>query len=129
MGPPGLPLSSLKTLLCCVLRLAAAAAQAGDSLPEETDEHCLEITQIQSRVSLPSPDPGYYGHLAQHNSLMSGRLLMQLSGKESTCQCWRCGFDPLGWEDPLEKEMATHSSFLAWEIPWAEEPGGLQSVG
>ena len=35
----------------------------------------------------------------------------------------------LGLEDPLEKEMATHSSILAWEIPWTEEPGRLQSVG
>ena len=35
----------------------------------------------------------------------------------------------LGWEDPLEEEMATHSSVLAWEIPWTEEPGGLQSMG
>ena len=35
----------------------------------------------------------------------------------------------LGQEDPLEKEMATPSSVLAWEIPWAEEPGGLQCVG
>ena len=35
----------------------------------------------------------------------------------------------LGWEDPLEKEMATHSNILAWEIPWTEEPGGLQSNG
>ena len=34
-----------------------------------------------------------------------------------------------GWEDPLEKEMATHSSILAWEIPWTEEPGVLQSMG
>ena len=34
----------------------------------------------------------------------------------------------LGWEDTLEKEMATHSSMLAWRIPWAEEPGGLQSM-
>ena len=33
------------------------------------------------------------------------------------------------WEDPLEKEMATHSSILAWRIPWTEEPGGLQSTG
>ena len=33
------------------------------------------------------------------------------------------------WEDPLEKEMATHSSTLAWRIPWREEPGGLQSMG
>ena len=35
----------------------------------------------------------------------------------------------LGWEVPLEKGMATHSSILAWEIPWTEEPGGLQSKG
>ena len=35
----------------------------------------------------------------------------------------------VGWEDPLEKEMATHSSILAWKIPWMEEPGGLQSMG
>ena len=35
----------------------------------------------------------------------------------------------LGWEDPLEKEMAPHSSSLAWRIPWTEEPGGLQSIG
>ena len=34
-----------------------------------------------------------------------------------------------GQEDPLEKEMATHSSILAWGIPWTEEPGGLQSLG
>ena len=35
----------------------------------------------------------------------------------------------LGQEDPLEKEMATHSSILAWRIPWTEEPGGLQTTG
>ena len=34
----------------------------------------------------------------------------------------------LGWEDPLEEGMATHSSILAWRIPWTEEPGGLQSI-
>ena len=39
------------------------------------------------------------------------------------------GVQSLGWEDPLEEEMATHSSILAWEIPWTEEPVGLQSMG
>ena len=34
----------------------------------------------------------------------------------------------LGWEDPLEEDMATHSSILAWRIPWTEEPGGIQSM-
>ena len=38
-------------------------------------------------------------------------------------------FQSLAGEDPLEKGMATHSSILAWEIPWMEEPGGLQSMG
>ena len=41
---------------------------------------------------------------------------------ETLVQSW-------GWEDPLEKEVATHSSILAWEIPWTEEPEGLQSMG
>ena len=36
---------------------------------------------------------------------------------------------PQGWEDPLEKKMAAHSGIPAWEIPWTEEPGGLQFVG
>ena len=39
------------------------------------------------------------------------------------------GVQSLGWEDLLEKEMATHSSILAWKIPWIEEPGGLQVQG
>ena len=38
-------------------------------------------------------------------------------------------FRSLGQEDPLEEEMATHSTILAWRIPWTEEPGGLQSMG
>ena len=38
-------------------------------------------------------------------------------------------FWSLGWEDPLEEKMATHSSILAWKIPWTDEPGGLQSMG
>ena len=52
-----------------------------------------------------------------------------LSGKESTCDAG----DPIcsipGLEDPLEEGMATHSSILAWEIPWTEEPGEPQSIG
>ena len=42
---------------------------------------------------------------------------------------WETQVRSLGWEDPLEKEMATHSSTLAWKIPWTEEGGRLQSVG
>jgi len=39
---------------------------------------------------------------------------------------WETWVPSLGWEDPLEEGMATHSSILAWRIPWTEEPGGLQ---
>ena len=42
---------------------------------------------------------------------------------------WETWVQSLGWEDPLEKEMATHSSTLAWRIPWTEEPGKLQFMG
>ena len=55
-----------------------------------------------------------------------------LSDKEPTCQCRRHKshwFNPWVRKIPLEKEIVTHSSILAWEIPWTEEPGGLQSMG
>ena len=42
---------------------------------------------------------------------------------------WKTGVRSLGQEDPLGKEMASHSNIPAWEIPWTEEPGGLQSMG
>ena len=51
-------------------------------------------------------------------------------GKEPACQCRRqeTWIQSLGWEDPLEKGITTHSSILAWRIPWTEEPGRLQSL-
>jgi len=42
---------------------------------------------------------------------------------------WETWVPYLGWEDPLEKGMATYSNILAWKIPWTEEPGRLQSMG
>jgi len=54
------------------------------------------------------------------------------SGEKSAHQCRRhekMRVQSLGLEDPLEKEMATHPIILAWKIPWAEEPGGLPSMG
>ena len=49
-------------------------------------------------------------------------------GKASAYK-WETQVRSLGWEDPLEKEMATHCSTLVWKIPWMEEPGRLQSMG
>ena len=51
-----------------------------------------------------------------------------LGGKESACNAGDLG-SVLGWEDPPDKGMATHSSVLAWKILWTEDPGGLQSTG
>ena len=50
-------------------------------------------------------------------------MVKHLPAMQETC------VQSLGWEDPLEKAMATHSSTLAWKILWTEEPGGLQSMG
>ena len=51
--------------------------------------------------------------------------------KKPTCQSKRheTQVQSLDWEDPLDEGMATHSSILAWRIPWTEEPGGLHSIG
>ena len=54
---------------------------------------------------------------------MVGQMVKRLSAMRET------RVRSLGWEDPLEKEMAAHSSSLAWRIPWTEEPGRLQSMG
>ena len=64
-----------------------------------------------------------YGHLHIYIAFPGGS-----DGKESACDMGNLGLSP-GWEDPLEKGMATHSSILAWIIPWTEEPGELQAMG
>ena len=51
------------------------------------------------------------------------------AGKESACNAGDLGSQSSGWEDPLEKRMATHLNILAWRIPWTEEPDRLQSMG
>jgi len=77
------------------------------------------LSQIQSLVLLS-------------NSLFEGFPLGGASGKDPRLPMqamWATEVRSLGLEDSLEKEMATHSSILAWRIPWTEEPGGLQSMG
>ena len=89
---------------------------------------CCLVAQLCPTVCHPmdcSP-PGF----SVHEILVdSGELSRWLSGKESTCQCRRQWVQSLGREDPLEEGMATHSSILAWRIPWTVETGGLQCKG
>ena len=81
----------------------------------------------------------YCDHLMRTDSLEMPPMLGKIEGRRiSRCQRMRWldgitdSMEPvqsLGWEDPLEKEMATHSNILAWRIPWTKEHGGLQSMG
>ena len=76
------------------------------------------VAQSQTRLTTLNSSSsdiywGFPGGLAEKNPFANARDL---------------GLSP-GWEDPLEREMATHSSILDWEMPWTEEPGGLQSMG
>ena len=71
----------------------------------------------------------YWAAIYRGPTICQGLPRWWLNSKESACQCRRHRFDPLDWDYPLEKKMETHSSNIAWEIPWAKEPGGLQSKG
>ena len=67
------------------------------------------------------------GHELTARRINGASLVAQMVKRLPTMQ--RTWVQSLGWEDPLEKEMATHSSALAWKIPWTEERGRLQSMG
>ena len=69
------------------------------------------------------PRGGEWGG-SSHTYIVFTRCPGGSDGKESACNA-----GDLGWEDTLEKGTATHSSILAWRIPWTEEPGGLQPMG
>ena len=71
-------------------------------------------------ASLPT---GRWGLFSSSKASLVAQMVKNLPAMRET---W---LQSLGQEDPLQKEMATHSSFLAWEIPWTQEPGRLQSVG
>ena len=64
-----------------------------------------------------------------HDSMREMRASLVARMVKSLPAVWETQFLSLGWEDLLEKEMATHSRILAWKIPWTKEPGRLQSLG
>ena len=73
-------------------------------------------------------EPPNFATMVAHLVTQIKGLLWWLSGKDPPANAGDTSPIP-GPEDPLEKEMATHSSIRAWEIPWTEDPGGLQSMG
>ena len=102
-------------LLMKILRVPWTARRSNQSIPKKIDpEYSLEglILKLQ-----------YFGHL-----MLLGKLNFPCSSVSSLPPVQENWIPFLGQEDPLEKEMATHSSFLAWRIPWTKEPGRLQSM-
>ena len=80
---------------------------------------------------LPFPNPGDLPHSSIEPvfpALQADSLLAPLVVKNPPANAGDV-VRSLGWKDPLKKEMAAHSSILAWEIPWTEDPDGLQSMG
>ena len=57
--------------------------------------------------------------------MLNSQMVQRVKNLPATQKTQKTRVQSLGWEDPLEKGMATHSSILAWRIPWTEEPGGL----
>ena len=84
------------------------------------------LTSAPSWVSSQPIYPVQFGLTSLHNHI-SAFLVAQMEKTLPAMQETRVW--SLGREDPLEKEMATHSNIFAWRIPWTEEPGGLQSMG
>ena len=82
----------------------------------------LVWTSIKWNLSPPPADELYSSHQYMGASLIAQRV-------KRLPAMWETQVQSLGGEDPLEKAMATHSSTLAWKIPWTEEPGRLQSHG
>ena len=100
------------------------------ALEKEMATHSNILAWRIPETEEPSGLPSMGSHRVGHgwSNLAAAVAAGGSDGKESTCSSG----DPvrsLGPEDPLEKEMATHSSILAWKIPWMEEPGRLQSMG
>ena len=79
-------------------------------------------------MDLSPPDSSIHG-IFQARVLECGAIAFSIAGCLVVKNLSAMQIQSLNHEDPLEKEMATHSSILAWETPWTQEPGGLQSMG
>ena len=125
---------------CVVSEWASLVAQMVENLPamQKTRDQSLEKGKAtHTLVFWPGEFQGPYSPWGHKEADMTDFHFTSLifpggaSGKEPACQCSRqeTQVHSLGQEDPLEEAMATHSSILAWKIPWTEEPGGLQPMG
>ena len=86
---------------------------------------CSRLVRVYHLIFIPLVT--HYSSLILFKGQLLASLVAQMVKRLSAM--WETRVRSLGWEDPLEKEMATHSSTLAWRIPWTEEPGWLQCMG
>ena len=95
--------------------------------PGKSCKHFLKESTFISSLRDISQSPKANEQLSKYSLCTQASLVAQLVKNPPVMQeTW---VRSLGWEDPLEKGKAAHSSILAWRIPWTEEPGGLQPVG
>ena len=89
------------------------------------------INDAEARASSPAFSPGHSNGPRRGEYALISMIEDVPGGSDGKASMYNAGDQvrSLGREDPLEKEMATHSSVLVWRIPWAEEPGRLQSMG
>ena len=85
---------------------------------------CLELSKGPAHPKCPG-----MGWIHQGSDLISTWASLVAQSVKNLSAVQETQVPSLGWEDPLEKEMATQSSILAWKISWTQEPGGLQSTG
>ena len=122
------------TVLSCVVLIGRFFSPAFDSTHgvhsqlqgtvNIAGESCTMLSYV---LIVSEPLSGWGWYYLSIISIYHG-LPWWLSGKASTCQCRRSRFDPWVRKILLQEEMASHSRILAWEIPWTEKPGGLQSM-
>ena len=126
--PESLPLDTISWLIsvifCFPFQLYHAACGILASQPgTEPTCHAVEMWGVNDCTTREDP----LFRLIVVPSLLWASLMAQTV--KNLPAGWETLVQSLGWEDPLEEEMATHSRILAWRIPWTEEPGGVQSTG
>ena len=89
----------------------------------DNDKETSYFRKLGRSTYFPNSSQSFSFHLISYWASLVAQMVKSLPAVQDT---W---VQSLGSEDPLEKGMATHSSILAWRIPWTEEPGGLQSMG
>ena len=120
---------ALPVVTQCLTACSTRVTRAGHVTNHVTLKHhrpYIRGTCSRKSVSPPAPDLPLTRSLAFDHFTWASLIVQSVKNLPAMQETWVRFLDQ---EDPLEREMVTHSGILAWRIPWAEEPGGLQSMG